>query len=197
MRRLLVVLVTALVAGCGPGGVDEATPSQATTTSAPAPQTTPTTGPVRPLPPDFFGTVPPPPGFTGTGDVVNIHSPVLFPRPGQTSWEHTSVNGVTITLRIDTATPKANAPVTFEFVVSSPTLACCGLELLPGDGATLAEGGGLACLPPEAAGTRAATFRRTHVYGASGQFYLSVLARAGTCSETAAFAGFSTVITVA
>jgi|GEM_PF-5960934 hypothetical protein len=197
MRRLLVVLVAALATGCGPGGVEEATPAPVTTTSAPAPETTPTTRPVRPFPPDFLGTVPLPPDFLGTGDVVNVHSPVLFPRPGQTSWEHTSINGVTITLRIDTATPTANVPVTLELGVSSPTLACCGLELRPGDGATLTEGGGLACLPPEAAGNRVATFRRTHVYATRGQFSLSVLVRAGTCPEASAFAGFSTVITVA
>jgi hypothetical protein len=104
---------------------------------------------------------------------------------------------VTVTVRIDKGAPKAGEPVAFEVVLSSATQACCRAQLRPGDDASFDTDGGLICLPLEAAGIRSATFRWTHVYAQSGRFTLSVIARAGLCSEPAATGGVTGTIEVA
>ncbi|HET7722208.1 MAG TPA: hypothetical protein VFK43_19720 [Acidimicrobiales bacterium] len=179
------------------GGRDAATVSgaQATTTSVvfeaipgPAPAPVPIPLPDIPLPPGVPASPP------GGGEVLNVHSQVVPFTPGLTSWTTSGV--VAITLRIDKAAPRVGDAVTFEVVVATAGLACCGVLVRPGDDASFEGGGGLACLPSAAAGTTTATFRWVHVYERSGRFTLSVIARAGTCSEAAGTGGLTGIIEV-
>ena len=101
-----------------------------------------------------------------------------------------------ITLRIDKAAPRAGEAVTFEVVVATDGLACCGVVLRPGGDASYDSGGGLACPPTAAAGTTTATFRWVHVYQSSGRYLLTVTARAGMCSEATGTGGLTGVIEV-
>lgn len=193
MRRttLLVLLAITMAAGCGgdqqvESGAQATTSSVVTTVPAsapfPFPSLPPLPTPLPPLPPD------------AGGDVLNIHSRVFPLTPGQTSWSASGT--LSITVRTDKAAPKAGEAVAFEVVAASVTQACCRVVLRPGGDAVFDAGGGLGCLPGEAAGTRTATFRWVHVYPSSGQFTLSVMARAGTCSEPAGTGGLTGVIPV-
>ena len=189
MRRTWFLVVLAMVAfagGCsGDVRVETATGgAQATTTSTLPPAIT--TPFVPPLPPGMTA---------GGGDTINVHSPILSFVPGQTSWTSTS-SPVTVTVRIDKVAPKAGEPVAFEVVVSSAQ-ACCRVELRPGWDASFMTEGGLSCLPLDAANTRSATFRWVHVYPQSGRFTLSVIGRAGLCSEPAATGGVTGTIEIA
>lgn len=170
------------------GGVQATTSSLVVETTIPAPAPIPFPDFQPPLPPGF---VPAPPG----GDeVLNIHSPVISYTPGQTSWAASGV--VTITVRTDKAVPRVGEVVTFDVVATTAGAACCRVMLRPGGEASFDTGGGLTCLPNEAAGTTTASFRWTHVYETAGRFFLSVIARAGTCSEPVATGGLSSVIEV-
>jgi hypothetical protein len=191
---LLALVAVVAVATVWSGGRDTVTVSGAqATTSSVVSESIPVTAPAPiaiPLP-----DIPLPPGVPaappGGGEILNIHSPVVSFTPGQTSWTASGV--VAITLRTDKAAPRVGEAVTFEVVVATAGLACCGVMLRPGDGASFDGGGGLACLPSEAAGRTTATFRWVHVYERSGRYTLSVIARAGTCSEatgTGGLAGF-------
>ena len=196
---LLAVVAVVAVATVWAGGRDTATLSgaQATTSSVvaetipgPAQEPAPVAIPLPdiPLPPGVPAAPP------GGGEILNIHSPVVSFTPGRTSWTASGV--VAVTVRTDKAAPKVGEAVTFEVVVATAGLACCGVMLRPGDGASFDGGGGLACLPSEAAGTTTATFRWVHVYESSGRFTLSVIARAGACSEATGTGGVTGVIEV-
>ena len=195
---LLALVAIVAVAAVWSGGSDPGTVSGAQpTTSSVVSETIPLTAPF-PIPlPD----VPPPPGPLpaappgGGGEVLNIHSRVIPFTPGHTSWAASGV--VALTVRTDKAAPKVGEAVTFEVVVATAGLACCRVVLRPGGDASFDAGGGLACLPSEAAGTTTATFRWVHVYQSSGRFTLTVTARAGTCSEPPATGGLSGVVEVA
>jgi hypothetical protein len=193
---LLVVVAVAAVATVWAGGrqIETVGGVQATTSSVVV-ETTPGPAPL-PIP---FPDIPPLPGGppvappgVGGDEVLNIHSRVFSLRPGQTSWSTTGP--VNITVRTDKAAPKVGEAVAFEVVVATAGPACCRVVLRPGGDASFDTGGGLGCLPNEAAGTTTATFRWVHVYESRGQFTLNVIARAGTCSEPAATGGFSGVI---
>ena len=194
---LLAVVAVVAVATVWAGGrtIETVGGAQVTTTSVLS-VTTPGTEPAPvPMPlPD----IPLPPGVPaappGGGEVLNFHSRVVPSTPGQTSWSSSGV--VAVTVRTDKAAPKVGEAVTFEVVVATAGLACCGVVLRPGDGASLDGGGGLACLPSAAAGTTTATFRWVYVYESSGRFTLSVLARAGTCSESTGTGGVTGIIEV-
>lgn len=199
MRWIWLVAVVAVVAVAtvwSGGRKTETVSSAQASTSAVVLQTTTVPAPAPfPIPlPD----VPPPPGMPpaqpGGGEILNIHSRVVPFTPGQTSWSSSGV--VAITVRTDKAAPKAGEAVTFEVVAVTAGLACCRVVLRPGGDASFDSGGGLACLPSEAAGTTTATFRWVHVYESSGRFILSVTARAGTCSEAAGTGGLSGLIEV-
>jgi hypothetical protein len=193
---LVAVVVVVAVATVWTGGRDIETVGgvQATTSSVVLETTIP---PTVPMPfPDF--QPPLPPGFPaeppGGGEVLNIHSPVVPYTLGQTSWS--TSGAVTISVRTDKAVPKAGEVVTFDVVVTTAGAACCRVVLRPGGESSFDSGGGLTCLPNEAAGTTTASFRWMHVYETAGRFSLSVTARAGTCSEPVATGGLSSVIQV-
>jgi hypothetical protein len=195
---LLAVAAVVAVATVWVGGRDTVTVSGAqATTSSVVSETIPVTAsapvpiplPDIPLPPGVPATPP------GGGEILNIHSPVVSFTPGQTSWTASGV--VAITLRTDKAAPKVGEAVTFVVVVATAGPACCGVMFRPGDDASFDGGGGLACLPSAAAGTTTATFRWVHVYESSGRYPLSVIARAGTCSEATGTGGLSGFIEVA
>jgi hypothetical protein len=194
---LLALVAVVAVATVWSGGRDTVTVSGAqATTSSVVSESIPVTAPAPiaiPLP-----DIPLPPGVPaappGGGEILNIHSPVVPFTPGLTSW--TAAGLVAITLRTDKAAPRVGEAVTFEVVVATAGLACCGVMLRPGDGASFDGGGGLACLPSEAAGRTTATFRWVHVYKSSGRFTLSVIARSGTCSEATGTGGVTGVIEV-
>ena len=197
MRWIWLVALVAVVAVATvwTGGRQTATVSraQATTSSVvfetiPAPAPVPIPLPDIPLPPGVPASPP------GGGEVLNVHSQVVPFTPGLTSWTTSGV--VAITLRIDKAAPRVGDAVTLEVVVATAGLACCGVVLRPGGAASFEGGGGLACLPHATAGTTTATFRWVHVYESSGRFTLSVIARAGTCSEAAGTGGLTGVIEV-
>ena len=196
---LALVAVTGVAIVWSAGGENEtvggaqATTSAVVATTVPVPATFPI--PLPDLPPLPGGPPALPPGLGGDGgEVLNIHSRVVPFTPGQTSW--TSSGIVAITVRIDTPAPKVGEEVAFEVVATTAGLACCRVQLRPGEDASFDAGGGLACLPSEAAGTTTATFRWVHVYQGRGRFTLSVVARAGTCSETTGTGGLTGVIEV-
>jgi hypothetical protein len=187
--RLLVLLVTLLfTAGCGNG---ETVNSAQTATSSTLPATTVFT--VPPPPPEPAPPIPLP-VLPGTENIVNVHSPVLPFRPGQTEWTATS-SGVTVAVRMDTPAPKVGQPVTFDIAVATATLACCSVTLRPG-GSDASFGGGGGCLPADRAGSRSATFRWVHVYDRSGRFELKITAIAGVCGGPLAGGGLSATIEV-
>ena len=185
--------IVAVAGGCSDRGRLETVGGAQATTSSVVVDTipVPATFPFQPPPP-----FPPLPPGGGGGEILNVHSQVLPFTPGQTAWTSTSTP-IVITVRTDKAAPKRGEAVTFEVVVTTATQACCGVMLRPGGDASFEAGGGLACLPAEAAGARTATFRWVHVYETSGRFSFSVLARAGTCSEPTVTGGVSGVIEVA
>jgi hypothetical protein len=200
MRWIWLVAMLAIVGVAtvwsADGGHETVTSAQVTTTSVvvetiPRPEPSPIPFPDFPPPPLPPGLPAAPPGG---GEILNVHSRVSPFTPGQTSWSASGV--VAITVRTDKAAPKVGEAVTFEVVVATAGLACCRVELRPGDDASLDAGGGLACLPSEAAGKTTATFRWVHVYQSSGRFPLRVTARAGTCTESTGTGGLSGVIEV-
>lgn len=188
---LALVAVAAVATVWSPGSdVEPGSGAQATTSSVVVDTIpTPATFPLPPIPPLPVSPLPP-----GDGEVLNIHSQVLTFTPGQTSWTSTS-SIVAVTVRTDKAA-KVGEAVAFEVVVATAGPACCRVVLRPGGDASFDAGGGLTCLPDEAAGTRTATFRWVHVYESTGRSALSVTARAGTCSEPAVTGGLSGVIEV-
>lgn len=193
-KGLLTLLAILAAGGCSGGGDVETVGGARATTTSVVVETIPTPPTFPPLPP-LPGSPPPLPPGGGGGEVLNIHSQVLPFTPAQTSWTSTST-AIAITVRTDKAAPKVGEAVAFEVVVATATLACCHVVLRPGGDASFESGAGLACLPSEAAGRTTATFRWVHVYQSSGRFSLSVMARAGTCSETTATGGLTGVIEV-
>lgn len=116
--------------------------------------------------------------------------------PGRTSWTGTT-KGVTISVRVDQARPKAGEPVQFDIELSSTTQACCGLYFLLGDGSIFAERNGWSCPSGGPAGPGTARFRTSHVYNYDGQWTFNVQAITGNCTEPTGTASLFGVIDVA
>jgi hypothetical protein len=174
-RTLLAFLATMVAAvGCG-GGADvrtvEGTSTTSTTVALTTTSSTPTTS-------------------STVAGVFNLHVRELGRTPGQTTWSHSS-NGITITLRIDKASPRVGEAVLFDIEASTASGPCCGVMFRPGELHASVEPG--SCFAGEPTGPGSVGSRRTHAYSSPGQFSFIVTAitglYGGASGATAAFAG--------
>jgi hypothetical protein len=162
-------------------------PASSSTVAPSRPTTTPTTR--RPAPP--VTTAGPAPAVTTAGPVVRS-TPANFSRDlpgaavvpfaeGQTSWTGVS-NGITITVRSDSAAPRAGTPIEFA-VEASAAVPCCQMSMWFGDGFSRSDEQGYTC-PPAARAVGPVTFRASHTYNLDGRWTFAVSAGTPDCGAT-------------
>lgn len=134
------------------------------------------------------------PAATSSGPVVRS-TPANFSRSnpgavelpftaGRTSWTGVS-NGVTITVRTDTATPRAGDLVGFEIEASSSGAACCGISVWFGDGFVDNKQDGHTCPLGPSWGPGPVRHRTSHTYNLDGRWTFGVTASTPGCGPPA------------
>ena len=172
------------------------------TTAAPA------TAPTTRLPATTVTTLPAAAGPAGkpSGPVVRS-TPANFSRSnvgavefpftaGRTSWTGVS-NGVTITVRTDTATPRAGDVVGFEVEASTSGAACCHVSVWFGDGFADNGQNSWTCPLGSSWGAGPVRHRTSHTYNLEGRWTFGVGAYTPDCGPAAGDGQLFAVIDVA
>lgn len=170
--------------------IDEDPVDTTTTTVAPtAPTGSTATATAVAVPPKPKASTAPRSSSAGTGSALGPKPPgsaVFAFQAGRTSWSATS-NGVTMSLTIDKATPRAGEPVTFTVSGSMPNRPCCDLSLVYGDGGTTKSDTGYCSYGnsrPTATGT---TRAMSHAYNKAGRWEFALNASSTTCGDNMAY----------
>ncbi|MDQ3643012.1 MAG: hypothetical protein M3450_16490 [Actinomycetota bacterium] len=133
------------------------------------------------------------PATTSSGPVVrstpaNFGSnpgAVEFPHTaGRTSWTGLS-NGVTITVRTDTPTPRAGDLIGFEIEASTSGAACCGITVWFGDGFGDDVRNSHTCPLGSSWGPGPSRHRTSHTYNVEGRWTFGVYASTPDCGPPA------------
>lgn len=104
---------------------------------------------------------------------------------GRTSWTGVS-NGVTITVRTDTATPRAGDLIGFDIEASTSGAACCGISVWFGDGFADNDQDGYSCPLGPSWGPGPVRHRTSHTYNLEGRWAFGVTALTPDCGPPAA-----------
>lgn len=107
--------------------------------------------------------------------------------PGQSSWEGTK-NGVTMSVRIEPASPRAGEPIRFFFEATSAD-PCCRFHMVYGDGHSDEKDNAWSCPDggPQSPGTR--RWEYTHTYNLAGPKEFLFNPGTGNCRVSALGAG--------
>ena len=149
-------------------------------TSTTQPSTTPSTAVVRSTRSGF-----------GLADPTDVEIPFSA---GRTSWTGVS-NGVSITVTVDKATPRAGEPVRFDVEASSANGACCDLAILFGDGSMFPwQRPSWTCPSGGPKGNGPVRLSATHTYNRDGRWMFNAQATTGNCRDGAETSGlFGTI----
>ena len=196
---------TVLAAGDGVSGLTEdsppTTPSTATTVATivpppttaapPVRSTTPTTRRPAVANPTTATTAPP---ATPAGPVIRSTARNFFGystptgidipfSPGRTTWTGTT-EGVTITVRTNTASPRVGEPIEFDVELSSGIAGCCGVSIWFGDGYRHSQGDSWSCATPPTVPTAPVRARASHVYNLDGRWTFAISGLFQDCGPT-------------
>lgn len=127
------------------------------------------------------------PGSTSTSVRPTIASPPIVVQipfsSGRTSWTAVA-SGVTITVKVDKASPAAGEPVRFDVEASSASRACCALVLRFGDGSMYPQQNQNGpCAPGAPQGHGPVSLSTVHTYSGNNQWMFEAQALTGNCDE--------------